>query len=164
MTVRPFDTVRSARPTLLIGVGNRDRGDDAVGPIVCDLVGEIGVTSVRTVVLESAVVDLSTYWEPDDRAVVVDAARPNGRPGRITEFDAATERFAIPPTMSTHSIDLAGAVELARAMNRLPARLTIVAIEGESFEFGSTLSAPVRASAAVFLERFGTLAQAANPS
>ncbi len=125
------------RPSLLIGVGNRDRGDDSVGPIVCDIVDELGTCGLRTLVLESSVVDLSTYWEPDDRVVVVDAAQPQGRPGRIVEYDGLADRFVVPATMSTHSFDVSGAIELARAMNRLPASLTIVAVEAESFEFGA---------------------------
>lgn len=142
------------RPTVLIGVGNRDRGDDAVGPIVCDLVGDLGIAGLRVVVVESAVVDLSTHWAADDRVVIVDAAQPDGDPGRIIEYDSSAGRFAIPASMSTHSIDVTGAVELARVMNRLPAELTVVAIEGASFDFGAALSAPVELSVGQVVARF----------
>ena len=141
-------------PTVLIGVGNRDRGDDAVGPIVCDLIGDLGVPGLRTVVIESAVVDLSAFWGPDDRVMIVDAAQPDDRPGRVIEYDANAGRFAIPASMSTHSIDVSGAVELARVTNRLPAELTMVAIEGKSYEFGAPLSAPVEKSVGELVARF----------
>jgi hypothetical protein len=40
------------RSLLVIGVGNRDRGDDAVGPVVCDLVRAADIAGVDTLVLE----------------------------------------------------------------------------------------------------------------
>ena len=141
-------------PTLLIGVGNRDRGDDAVGPIIGDGVRQLGIPGLRTAVLESAVVDLSSHWSPDDRVVVVDAARPDGHPGRVTEIDAIAGGLGVPTSTSTHSIDLSGAVELARVLDRLPAELTVLAVEGESFEFGASLSPRVESSVRALVARF----------
>ena len=109
-------------PTILIGVGNRDRGDDAVGPVVCDLVDEWTSGAISTVVLESSVLDLSHHWGSDDRVVIVDAGRPGTHPGRITEYDGLDMRLVVPTTVSTHSIDVAGAIELrgARQPSRRP--------------------------------------------
>lgn len=135
---------------LVIGVGNRDRGDDAVGPVVCDLLRAAGVAAVpavATTVVEGSLLDLPLHWAPDDRVVIVDAAAPAGRPGRVTWVDALTERLVAPGTVSTHTVDVAVAVELARAMERLPAELTIVGIEGASFEFGDDLGREVRRAA-----------------
>ncbi len=151
----------TSRPTVLIGVGNRDRGDDAVGPVVCDLVATRSSNAISTVVLESAVLDLPNHWRTDDRVVLVDAARPGDDPGRIVEYDGLRERLAVPGSVSTHSIDVAGAIELARALDRLPAALTVIAIEGESFEFGAPLTAAVSRSAdevAGMLSRLGASA------
>lgn len=125
----------SVQPTLVIGVGNRDRGDDAAGPEVCDRVANGSGGRIRTVVLESSAIDLAARWDSADRVVIVDAGRPAGEPGRVTEYDALVERFAVPGGASTHSIDVAGGIELARALGRLPAALTVVAIEGVSFDF-----------------------------
>ncbi len=93
---------------LVIGVGNRDRGDDAVGPIVCDLVGGLGLPHIATLVFEGSVLDLPLHWEPDDRVVIVDAAAPAGRPGRITEVDGLETRLIVPDAVSTHTIDVGG--------------------------------------------------------
>lgn len=131
-------------PSLVIGVGNRDRGDDGAGPAVCDLVAELAPGSIRTVVLETSAIDLVEHWGGDDRAVIVDAGRPSGEPGRVVEYDGLEGRFAVPGTTSTHSIDLAGGVELARALGRLPAALTIVSIEGATFDLGAPLTEEVR--------------------
>ncbi|MFP5489117.1 MAG: hydrogenase maturation protease [Acidimicrobiia bacterium] len=134
-------------PLLVIGVGNRDRGDDAVGPLVCDLLADAGHPGVETLVFDGSVVDLPIHWEPQDRVVIVDAAAPAGHPGRIDRVDALAHRLVAPATVSAHSVDVGAAIELARAMDRLPAELTIVGIEGASFEFGDDLGPEVSRAA-----------------
>lgn len=132
------------RPALrVIGVGNRDRGDDAVGPIVCDRLD--AAPGIITAVVESAGVDLATYWEADDRVVVIDAMPPNGRPGRIATVDARSTSVRPPAAVSTHAVDVGASVELARALDALPIELTIIGVEGLEFDFGADLSAPVAA-------------------
>ena len=46
----------------------------------------------------------------------------------------------------THAFGLAETIELARALDRLPARLLVYGIEGACFEAGDELSPPVRAA------------------
>ena len=145
----------SETATLIIGVGNRDRGDDAAGPCVCDLVDSLTAGAIHTVVLETSALDLVNHWHDDDRVVIVDAGRPAGDPGRVTEHDGLADQYLVPGSASTHAIDVAGGVELARAMDRLPAALTIIGIEGESFEFGAPLSESVRRSVAEIATRLG---------
>lgn len=135
------------RALLVIGVGNRDRGDDAVGPVVCDLVAAAGLPGVDTLVFEGSVLDLPMHWAPDDRVVIVDAAAPAGHPGRVTDVDASAHRLVAPSTASTHTVDVGAAVELARALGRMPVELAIVGIEGTSFEFGDELHPAVRQAA-----------------
>jgi hydrogenase maturation protease len=131
------------RRLLVVGIGNRDRGDDAVGPVVCDLVRAAGLPRVRTLVLEGSVLDLPMHWGADDRVVIVDAAAPAGQPGRIVDVDGLADRLVAPSTVSTHSIDVGAAIELARALDRMPAELSIVGVEGGSFEFGADLTEEV---------------------
>ena len=126
----------------MIGVGNRDRGDDAVGPTVCDLIDEAD-TGVRTLVIEGNIVDLPMHWELDDRVVIVDAMPPADQPGRLTVVDALDERLVVPPAISTHTVDVGAAIELARTIDRLPAQLTIIGIEAVTDEHGATLSEDV---------------------
>lgn len=135
---------------VVVGVGNRDRGDDAAGPVVCDLVGRATGGRVRCVVIEGSPIDLPLHWSPDDDVVIVDAAAPDREPGRIAVVDASTTRLVAPEAWSTHAVDVGAAVELARRLGRLPARLTIVGIEGACFDHGAPLtSAVVRATRSV---------------
>ena len=135
------------RALLVIGVGNRDRGDDAVGPVVCELVAAARPGAIETRVVEGSVLDLSTIWGPDDRVVIVDAAAPAGQPGRVTSVDALAQRLTAPHTASTHTVDVGAAVELARGGRRQPAELSIGGSEGVSVGFGAPLDPRVRHAA-----------------
>ena len=132
---------------LVIGVGNRDRGDDAVGPIVCDRIGRLGLPDVDTIVFEGSVLDLPIHWSAADRVVIVDAAEPAGQPGRITTVDGLVTRLVAPGAVSTHTIDVGAAIELARVLGRLPTELSIIGIEGTEFEFDAPLTPLVQQSA-----------------
>ena len=67
-------------------------------------------------------------------------------PGTVHRFDAVSERAACarPPCRSTHALGLADAVELARALGRLPRRLVVFGIEGAAFPLGGRPTAEVR--------------------
>ncbi len=55
---------------IVIGVGNRDRGDDGVGIAVAEQ-----VTGPETHVLAAGSFDLCELWSPNDDVVIVDAMR-----------------------------------------------------------------------------------------
>ena len=80
-------------------------------------------------------------WEGADALWLVDAVSSGAEPGTVHRLDAS-ER-ALPPDLfraSTHHVGLAEAVELARALGRLPARTVVFGIEGGSFAVGEPLS------------------------
>ena len=141
--------------SIVIGVGNRDRGDDAAGPIVCDrLRDRQGATSaLRLVVCEGSVLDLGLQWEHDDDVVIVDAMQPGTEPGRIAAVDATAEPMPTPGAVSTHEIDVSVAIELARAIGRMPARLTVIGIEAAQTEWRTPPSAPVDAAIDLVVEQ-----------
>jgi hydrogenase maturation protease len=51
-----------------------------------------------------------------------------------------------PPVLGSHGLGVADAVELARALGRLPGRLTLVGVEARTFQSGAPLTARVRES------------------
>ena len=91
--------------------------------------------------------DLPVRWQPTDHVTIIDAAAPDGRPGHVAVIDALAHRLESPTSVSTHTIDVGAAIELARAIDRMPATLTIIGIEGARFEHGATLSAEVQHAA-----------------
>ncbi len=124
------------------------RGDDAVGLAVARALSGTVPEGVTVVECEGEPVSLLAAWEGHARAIVVDATQSDAEPGTIRRIVAADG--PLPPALagsSTHLLGLADAVELARALKRLPAATIVYGIEGASFDTGSGISEPVAAAA-----------------
>jgi hydrogenase maturation protease len=90
---------------------------------------------------------LIELWAEADDVVVVDAARSGQPPGTIHRFDVRSEELPVDVLGgSTHAIGVAEVVELARALDRLPARLTVYGIEAGVMSHGNVLSPEVEAA------------------
>ncbi len=131
--------------TLVIGIGNADRCDDAAGievarrlrgrPLPDALVKEC--SGYASCLLES--------WLGRRSVILIDAASGGGRAGRVRRFEA--HREPLPASLlhaSTHSWGVAEAVELARSLGQLPPRVVVYAIEGKRFGPGRELSPAVQ--------------------
>ncbi len=134
----------TAPETLVIGVGNGQRGDDGIGLAVAERLGARPGWRVKQQSGEALA--LIAAWEGHEDVVLVDAACSGARPGTLHCFDAIREplperRF----TASSHGFGLSQALELARALDRLPARCRVFAVDGASFDHGEGLS-PVLAA------------------
>jgi hydrogenase maturation protease len=127
---------------LLIGVGNRDRSDDGIGPIVADLV-EGATASVLTMVREGDLAVLPLLWNEDDDVVIVDACRCAGSVGSVHQVDP--DALMGGTSMSTHGMNVADAVQLAHRLDRAPRRLRVFGVIGKSFDYG-TLSCEMRSA------------------
>lgn len=128
----------------VIGVGNRWRGDDAAGLVAAERIRDLAPEGADVVQLEGEPVSLLDAWEGTGAALVVDAVSSGAPPGTVHRVDALTDHLPEPLAgPSTHTLGLAEAIELARALDRLPARLVVIGIEGERFEAGEGLSAAV---------------------
>jgi len=137
--------------TLVVGVGRSDRGDDGVGPAVVQLVASRlpGESGVRILAQEdpTALLDL---WGGHDHVVVVDAVVTGDAAGTIHRFDVGAEAPPLPAGVraqvaqaGTHAIGLGTAVELGRALHRLPARVVVLGVEAGCLDIGTALSSPV---------------------
>jgi hydrogenase maturation protease len=129
---------------LVIGVGNPDRGDDAAGRAVARRLLARGIRGleVRECVGDAAA--LMESWAGHDDVVLVDACRGAGPPGSVHRV--GPEEAAAVATLrdaSTHSLGVAAAIGLARALGRLPSRLVIYAIEASHSREGAGLSTEV---------------------
>jgi hydrogenase maturation protease len=129
----------------LIGIGNRFRRDDAAG---LEVVRRLRLAHPPGVVLveeEGEPASLIEAWRTADEALVVDGISSGSQPGRLHRFDVSDA--PLPAEIfnpSTHSMGLPEAIELARELDRLPGRLVVYGIEGESFEAGEGLSDSVQ--------------------
>lgn len=131
---------------VVIGVGNPSRGDDGAGVAVAERMDPRGLTA-------TAPFQLVELWEGSDDVVVIDAVRSGDPPGTIHRFEVGSQ--ALPTGMlggSTHAIGVAEVIELAKALGRLPARLTVYGIEVGGLSHGGALSPEVEAAVATVVE------------
>ena len=134
----------AAPHAVLIGVGNPLRGDDGAGPAVARLARQSAPAGVEVLEHDGEPASLLEAWSAASVAVVVDAVRSGAPPGTIRRVDATAHPLPAPGGASTHGIGVAEAVELARALGRLPQRLVVLCVEGEDFATGEALTPAVR--------------------
>jgi hydrogenase maturation protease len=137
----------AGRPTQVIGIGNAWRNDDGAGLIVARLLD--GMEGVEVLEREGEPTSLIDAWEGAGAVWLADAVSSGAEPGTIHRHDASAE--PLPARLydtSTHHFGLAEALELARALGRLPERVVVFGIEGASFDTGETISPEVQEAAA----------------
>jgi hydrogenase maturation protease len=140
---------------IVIGVGNAWRGDDGAGLAVTRRLRELAPAGVEVREIEGDATALMDVWSGADRVVVVDAAKSGAPPGTVRRFDA--HAAALPARLlrsSTHVFGVPDAIELARALGRLPATIEVYAIEGASFAAGDRLTPSVARAAETLAARF----------
>lgn len=130
--------------TLVIGFGNEHRRDDAVGLVVARRLKNAVPERVRVLEESGGGTALIDRWKDAEAVILIDAAHSGARPGTVHRLDGHSEPI---PTgffrCSTHAFGVGEAVELARALGRLPRCLVVYGIEGEAFETGLGLSPKV---------------------
>lgn len=139
----------AARPSgdgvrLVIGVGNPDRGDDGAGRAVTRRLLARAPRGLEVRESGGEATSLMAAWAGFDDVVVVDACRGAGPSGSVHSIGADdVERIAALRHASTHSLGVAAAIGLARALRTLPARLEVRAIEVRDALDGAGLSPEV---------------------
>lgn len=135
---------------VVVGLGAPDRGDDAVGPTVAR---EVAAVLAQRPVPGAEVLEredptsLLDVWSGAALTVVCDAVRSGSPPGTLHVVRTGRD---LPPLTEghvqeagSHDFGLASAVELARALGRLPDQVVVVGVEARSFGWGEPLSRPV---------------------
>ena len=126
---------------VVIGIGNRFRSDDSIGLQVLDAVTPRLPSCVDALESNGDAIALVSSFEHASLAVLIDAVRSGGKPGTIYRFDGSTRL----PTKffraaSSHVLGLSEALELARALDRLPHKIAVVGIEAGDVAHGEELS------------------------
>jgi len=131
-------------------VGNALRGDDAAGLAVLRLLEGTLPEGVRMLGCEGEPVTLLDAWAGCETAIVVDATRSGAEPGTVRRIPAHETR--LPDELSrasTHVLGIGEAIELARALGKLPPCTIVYGIEGSRFDTGAPLSPEVAAATEV---------------
>jgi hydrogenase maturation protease len=140
---------------VVIGIGNPMRHDDAAGLQTAQrLRTRAEGTQIAVYEHEGETLALLEIWEGADAVVLVDAIRSGAPPGTIHRIDASSAPIParLRGSSSTHAVGVGEVIELARALDRLPAQIVLFGVEGRSFEAGSGLSAEVSAVAGQLLD------------
>jgi hydrogenase maturation protease len=126
---------------VVIGVGNEFRRDDGAGPaVVTSLRGQVP-PEVELVLTDGEPVRLIEAWTGAALAVVIDAVRADPpRPGRAHRFVLDRPIGGLSRTASSHGFGLDDAVRLALALDRMPGRLVVHAIEAADLSQGPGLT------------------------
>lgn len=138
----------SRAPVAIVGVGNALRGDDAVGPIVIERLGEVaGARLFDAGPAPENFLDPITELAPD-RILFVDACDFRAAPGEFRVFGMPEIERLSAGLVSTHTLPLTMTAQLFAAGG---ARVSLLGIQPRSLEFGSTLSEPVEQSLSAVL-------------
>ena len=129
---------------LIIGCGNRDRGDDAAGILAADRLRALDIAGIETRTSSGEPSELIELWAGATNVILIDAVVTGSAPGAVHQWDAQRSLHYGKATGSTHGLGVAEAIELARALKCLPANIRIYGIEARQFELGSEASPEVR--------------------
>src|SRR3974377_801942 len=111
----------------IIGIGNRDRGDDAAGLLAAERRGGGEHGGEAPSLLDA--------WDGADDVVLIDAVVTGAPPGTLHRWDARD----LPPEavglrVSTHAFSIVDAIHLAESTGCLPKKLVVYGIEAAQFE------------------------------
>ena len=129
--------------TAVIGLGNRDRGDDAVGLVVAERLARLR-PEAEVMTWERPELDLLEVLPSHDHVVVVDAARSGAAVGTVHVDPHVGVHDA---GLGTHGFGIAGVLGLAEELGRLPDELRLVLVEVGEVGHGRELSTPVAQAA-----------------
>jgi len=129
---------------LVLGVGNRMRGDDAVGSII----GELLAAGGRIPAIDCSVAPenhLSRILEArPEELILVDACDFGGRAGEIRRFEEAEFEKIAHGLLLTHTLPLTLLATLVK--KEIDCRIQLIGIQPQGVEFAAEMSAAVRAA------------------
>jgi hydrogenase maturation protease len=124
--------VNTARPILVVGCGNEQRGDDAIGPLVVDALRALSLDDVETIDLADRPTDLIDHLVGREAVIVVDAMDWPGRPaGMLVDVDwrtVAGELALDAARASTHGMSVADQLRLAEQLGVLPGAVRLIGL------------------------------------
>jgi len=131
-------------PIRVIGVGNTFRGDDAAGIMVARRLADLDFPGIEILEHSGEGSALMEAMKSCETLFMIDAMQPGSSPGKILRFEAQDQPLSANfSATSTHAFGVAEAIEMARLLDELPARLIVYGIEGKNYKIGQNLSPEV---------------------
>lgn len=137
----------NVKPTVIIGIGNEFRCDDAAGIIVARKLRELLPKETYIFESDGDGAELIDKWNGHSNVILIDAVSFGAPTGTVHILNLSTKKFPKETAIhSTHLFSLAEAVETSRVLNNLPENIKIYGIEGKTFEMGDVVSDEVKIS------------------
>jgi len=130
--------------TIIIGIGNEFRSDDAIGIITARKLKEKNIPGIDIIEHDGDGAELMEVWKSYKNVLIIDATSIGNSPGDVKRIDAAKNK--LPKGINAHSshlFNVAEAIETSRILGKLPDRCIIYGIEGKNFNLGTEVSAEV---------------------
>jgi len=125
----------------VIGIGNRLRGDDALGPLAIDALRSINEEGLELVDAGSDAIGMLEYLSDRGKVLIIDACKMGREPGSLVCFSPEQAELVLEPDpLSLHGLGLAEALRMAGSLQLLPDDLKIIGIEPDSIQFNGQLS------------------------
>jgi hydrogenase maturation protease len=131
----------SVKPTLIIGVGNEFRCDDAAGIFTARKLKELLPEEITVLESDGDGAKLMDLWNGHSNVILIDAVSFGTAPGTVHVINANEKEFPKETAIhSSHMFSVPEAIETSRVLNRLPEKIIIYGIEGKSYEMGNNVS------------------------
>lgn len=128
----------------LVCLANPNRGDDAFAWIVADQFIKEGETLFSVIKSSGDITDLLDVFSSHRRVVVLDAMETEDLVP-IKKWNVKEE--SLPASLSgtsSHVLGVGEAIELSRALDKIPDELIVIGVKGVNFQLGEELSLAMR--------------------
>ncbi len=139
-------------PVLVLAVGNPSRGDDALGPMLADMVEAAALPGVEVIIEFQLQVENALDLEGRERVIFVDAGVGTDGPFELRDAKPAADFLHTSHALSPETV----LATYVRIKGEVPPPCAILCVRGESFELGEGLSGAasnnLRAAGTVLLD------------
>jgi len=126
----------SARPVLVLGLGNPIMGDDGVGIVALERFRELFEVGEGVELMDGGTwgMNLLPYIESAGKLLLVDAIRAGLAPGADVYLDGPELPRVLAQKLSAHQVDIVDVLTLAQVRGTLPAVTVALGVEPVTIE------------------------------
>jgi len=148
----------------VIAVGNDLYGDDGIGNAVLQVLEQIpDMKDIELIDGATDALGLIDHFSDTDHVIIVDAAQMGEKPGTVKVFGKDEVKLKIKMDhLSVHGISLAETFDIAKAVDSLPANVSIIGIEPKNIGISQKLSDIVKQSIPEIVSNIVNLTQINN--
>jgi hydrogenase maturation protease len=143
----------------IIGCGNLNRSDDAVGVVIAQNLQEFllkhPVSNVRIYDCGTAGIEVMFQAKGSQKLIIIDACSSNSSPGTIFEVPGEELENLPAPSYNLHDFRWDNALAAGRKIfkNDFPQEVIVYLIEAKNLKLGLELTPPIQKAATVVLEK-----------